>query len=251
MTDSIQKLLSDLESERRLEILYACESGSRAWGFHSPDSDYDIRFIYRRPVKDCYLVTSGSDTIEIPIKDDLDPGGWELRKALGLLAKSNGALIEWLHSPIVYRANEEFLKEMRELARDNLSRRGLANHYRGMAHRVVETGLKEESPSGKAYLYAVRATLAAQHVIETGTPPPVEFSDLLHYLIPEDREAVDFLLEWKKTAGEKDSPERMSTIDRFVKELLEQFGRICDQLPKDPPSQDPFNEMLHRWTLWP
>lgn len=251
MMEQIQTLLNELEENRGLDILYACESGSRAWGFASPDSDYDIRFLYRRPIKECYLVTAPSDTIEIPIKDDLDPGGWELRKALGLLAKSNGALIEWLHSPIVYRTNDAFLGEMRDLATQHLCRRGLANHYRGMAHQSVEAGLKKNAPTGKAYLYALRATLCARHVLKMGTPPPVVFDDLLHDLEIEHRQAVDELLEWKKNAGEKDSPGRIPLLDRFVTESLADLGKACEALPPKSPAKDPFNDMLHRWTLWP
>lgn len=100
----ITELLRRLEQERGIKILYAVESGSRAWGFASEDSDFDIRFLYVRRAADYWSAELGSSTIEIPIFDDLDPGGWDLRKALGLLKKSNGPLLEWLHSPIVSTA---------------------------------------------------------------------------------------------------------------------------------------------------
>ena len=108
-TKDIAHLLAEVEREHGVRILYACESGSRAWGFASPDSDYDIRFLYTR--KGAYYgnVFTGSDTIEMAIEDDLDPGGWDVKKAAGLLSKSNGALVEWLHSPIVYRNDAGFL----------------------------------------------------------------------------------------------------------------------------------------------
>jgi predicted nucleotidyltransferase len=251
MTEDIEALLTDLEHKHGIEILYACESGSRAWGFASPDSDYDIRFLYRRPVKESYLVTVATDTIEVPIENDLDPGGWELRKALGLLAKSNGALIEWLHSPIVYRANELFLDELRSLAREYLSRRHLANHYRGMAYKVIGTGLKEAAPTGKAYLYALRATLSAHWVLDFGTPPPVAFVEMLDLLPGSVRADVDRLLVWKETGGEKESPGRMQEIDDYLDECLRRLAAICDEMPDETPSKAPFNEVLHRWTLWP
>ncbi|YCM42035.1 nucleotidyltransferase domain-containing protein [Verrucomicrobiaceae bacterium 227] len=251
MTAEIDILLTNLEIQHGIEILHACESGSRAWGFASPDSDYDIRFLYRRPVKKSYLVTDAADTIEVPIENDLDPGGWELRKALGLLAKSNGALIEWLNSPIVYRANEEFLEEMRRLATEHLSRRQLANHYRGMAHKVMGTGLKQKAPTGKAYLYALRALLSAQWVLDYGTPPPVAFVELLGLLPDEVAGAVDRLLVWKESGGEKESPGRISEIDCYLDERLETLSGICDGMPDEAPSKEPFNEALHRWTLWP
>ena len=111
----------------------------------------------RLPGEGC-RIESGSETIECPIVDDLDPGGWDLRKALGLLRKSNGSLIEWLHSPIAYRVNETFLNELRGLVRAHLSRKGLANHYRGLAHRTFKVAIDVPEPTAKAYLYCLRET---------------------------------------------------------------------------------------------
>lgn len=251
MEDKIAHLLDDLEKERGIEILFACESGSRAWGFASPDSDYDIRFIYRRLLTESYLVTSGSDSIEIPIKDDLDPAGWDLKKSLGLLAKSNGALIEWLHSPIVYRANEDFLVGMRALTAGNFSERALANHYAGMARQVWKGALSGDNPSGKSYLYALRSYLCAHHVLTLGKVPPVEFLGLLGLVGGAVLESIETLLKWKESATEAESPGRMEVLDVFLGEGLESFGDEVGQLKAEPLSTEPFNEMLHRWTMWP
>ena len=98
--EDIQQLLGDIERQHGVRILHACESGSRAWGFASSDSDYDIRFLFIRKEEGYLSLREHADTIEIPIQGDLDAGGWDLRKAARLLAKSNGALVEWLHSPI-------------------------------------------------------------------------------------------------------------------------------------------------------
>ena len=108
--------LSAIEAEFGVRILYACESGSRGWGFASPDSDYDVRFIYVHPLAWYLQVHVQRDVIELPISDELDINGWELRKALGLLRKGNATLIEWLDSPIVYRADAVFLQAMRNAA---------------------------------------------------------------------------------------------------------------------------------------
>src|SRR3954452_13450282 len=102
--DQILKRLEEAEAEHGVRILYACESGSRAWGFASPDSDYGVRFIYAQP-RNWYLsfdVERRRDVIEYPIVDDIDQSGWDVRKALYLFTRNNGALLEWLHSPIVY-----------------------------------------------------------------------------------------------------------------------------------------------------
>jgi predicted nucleotidyltransferase len=106
----IQALLDRIERDHGIRILYACESGSRAWGFASPDSDYDIRFLFARAERDYLGIIAPQDAIDLPLEDELDPGGWDVRKALGLLGKSNGALVEWLHSPIVYRESSGFLE---------------------------------------------------------------------------------------------------------------------------------------------
>jgi len=110
ITATILERLAAIEHTELVHILYACESGSRAWGFASPDSDYDVRFIYVRP-RDWYLsidLERRRDVIERPIEGVLDINGWDLRKALQLMRKSNPPLFEWLHSPLVYRAQAEF-----------------------------------------------------------------------------------------------------------------------------------------------
>jgi len=247
----ILQLLAHLENDHSMEILYACESGSRAWGFASPDSDYDIRFLYRRPMKDHYRVVSGPDQIEIPIKDDLDPGGWELRKSLGLLAKSNGALIEWLHSPVVYRSNNDFLSEMRVLARDEISHKALIDHYRGMAYKVIGTGLQKDQPTGKSYLYALRAVLCARQVLMFKMPPPVLFTEMLSLLPDTVRPAVDELLIWKEQFGEKDSPGRLDTIDDYLEDSMTFLSEASEEMPRKNVNMQPFDELLHRWSLWP
>jgi len=113
----ILERLKNVESEHNVRILWAIESGSRAWGFHSPDSDYDIRFIYVRP-REWYLsidVEDQRDVIEYPIVDDIDLNGWDLRKALRLLAKSNPGIVEWLHSPIIYSQYGSFQTQARHM----------------------------------------------------------------------------------------------------------------------------------------
>src|SRR5215510_9193481 len=118
VTQSIYKAIEEIESEHDVRVLYACESGSRAWGFASPDSDYDVRFIYVRK-RDWYLsfdVERCRDVIEYPIVDDIDCGGWDVRKALYLFTRTNGALLEWLHSPIIYLELGRLAADLRSLA---------------------------------------------------------------------------------------------------------------------------------------
>src|SRR5580698_9021306 len=112
----VRDVLAQLEAERQVRVLFACESGSRAWGFASRDSDYDVRFLYVHR-RDWYLsVEARRDVIELPIAEDLDVSGWDLRKALRLLRKSNPPLLEWLKSPVVYRHDPVFAVEFGALA---------------------------------------------------------------------------------------------------------------------------------------
>lgn len=249
--EKIVRLLEALEREHEIEILYACESGSRAWGFASPDSDYDIRFVYRSPLTGSYGVTSRPDSIEIEIKDNLDPSGWDLQKSLRLLAKSNGALLEWLYSPIVYRKNGEFLSELRTLAENQFSRRSLASHYFGMARQVWRGALSKDSPGGKSYLYGLRALLCARHIVVEGTIAPVKFERLLSQIDGEVESAVRDLLKWKENAVEADSPGRIEVIDRFLADGIEKIGGEIEALPRESFDEAPFNATLHHWTIWP
>src|SRR3954468_4332579 len=102
MKIEIQNKLKQIEEHYKVKVLYACETGSRAWGFPSPDSDYDVRMIYVHE-PDWYLsLSEGKDAIEA-MDGDLDVTGWDFRKCLRLLWKSNGTLLERIQSPIVYR----------------------------------------------------------------------------------------------------------------------------------------------------
>ena len=106
-TQTRAQQLKEIERRYDVKVLYACESGSRGWGFASPDSDYDVRFLYVHPLEWYLRVESPRDVIELPIDDELDVSGWEWRKALGLLKGANPTLIEWLDSPVIYQQDEE------------------------------------------------------------------------------------------------------------------------------------------------
>lgn len=131
----IQRRLLEAEIEHNVKVIYACESGSRAWGFASPDSDYDVRFIYTH-TPEWYMsfdIERRRDVIEYPIVDDIDIGGWDIRKALHLFTRTNGALLEWISSPIVYREEGAFSNSLRKIAPDAHNDLALRYHYSHMA----------------------------------------------------------------------------------------------------------------------
>jgi predicted nucleotidyltransferase len=217
----IQEMLDKIEQENKIRILYACESGSRAWGFASPDSDYDIRFIFAHP-RNAYVSVAGiTSSIDLPMIGDLDAGGWDMRKALGLLGKSNGALVEWLHSPIVYREDPRFLHRWREAARNVFSPRAAAAHYRGHAKQMWLGKLQGESVRAKDYLYALRASLAAQWIHEDRGIPPVPFAELLPIASEGIRNVVPELLAHKAVTVESHAIARVPALDEYLKKVIE------------------------------
>ncbi len=164
MSNRIISQLNEIEQKHNVRILYACESGSRAWGFASTDSDWDIRFLYiHQP--EWYLsidLESKRDVIELPITDDLDFSGWDLRKRLKLIYKSNPPLIEWLHSPIVYRDEAGLANRLRMMLTQFYSPRSCFHHYLDMAKGNYREYLKGDTVWLKKYLYVLRPVLALQ-----------------------------------------------------------------------------------------
>ena len=156
----IQNRLLEIESEHSVRILYAIESGSRAWGFESADSDYDVRFIYIHE-RNWYLnILPKRDVIEYPIVDDFDYSGWDMRKTLFLLNKSNPVLFEWLKSPIVYRKDDFFCDVMGELTKTYFSAISSIYHYLHMASRNYREYLQSDEVKIKKYFYVLRPILA-------------------------------------------------------------------------------------------
>jgi len=202
MKEKILRKLKEIELQKDVEILFAVESGSRAWGFASPDSDYDIRFIYKHKT-DYYLsLWEQPDVIEFMTEDDLDGSGWDLRKSIKLLAKSNAPLIEWLFSPIVYYANDDFAKQMREIAVKCFSPIAVLHHYLGTTKNFMEVCEMEEVKL-KSYFYALRTALAGKWIIENNTFPPVAFADLLPIAPQNIQDKIIELQEIKASRNEK------------------------------------------------
>lgn len=120
MKNIIEEKLNEIEKNEEVKILLAVESGSRAWGFPSPDSDYDVRFIYLRKLNEYLKLETIKDVIEWQLDDVLDINGWDIKKVLQLMFKSNPSIIEWLSSPIVYRETVE-ANALRVLSKEYLS----------------------------------------------------------------------------------------------------------------------------------
>jgi uncharacterized protein len=161
----ISTLLEHARVQYNVAIPHAIESGSRAWGFPSPDSDYDCRFIYVPTIDNALSLFAQRDVIELPMTDVLDINGWELRKAIRLLLKGNAVAIEWLRSPIYYHRNDAFLATMNELVTITFQRGALANHYRRLLSSNLHDHLSDVTNVNlKKVFYALRAAMALRYL---------------------------------------------------------------------------------------
>jgi predicted nucleotidyltransferase len=228
MIEEIIRRLRVAEQEHDVQILYACESGSRAWGFASPDSDYDVRFIYVRP-QEWYLsfdVERRRDVIEYPIVDLVDCGGWDIRKVLYLFTRTNGALLEWLNSPIRYLEQGPVADCLRELAPRAFNAEALCYHYSHMARGNAREYLFKDKVRLKKYFYVLRPLLAIRY-IEAGLGiPPVEFGKLVEAVAPgEIRNGIADLIEIKRNTVELGLGDPIPEIGRFIANELERHGQ--------------------------
>ncbi len=173
--------LSGLEDRENVSIPWAIESGSRAWGFPSPDSDYDCRFLYVRPTSHYLSPWLDRDVIETPLDEVYDVNGWDLRKALQLLVKGNAVVVEWLRSPYVYSGDEAFRHELLNLADDVADRSAVGRHYVHVALGQWERYGDAQEMSLKKLFYVLRpaATVRWLERHPESATPPMEITPLL------------------------------------------------------------------------
>lgn len=223
MKAEIVATLEQLAIQEEVSVLYACESGSRAWGFASTNSDYDVRFIYLYPMERYLTIERERDTIELPVNEILDVSGWDLRKTLQLMRKSNPVIFEWLQSPIVYSEWKGFKDELFLLAKECFSAKASIHHYLGGTRKSIQNGALEDCVKVKTYFYALRPLLSAMWIAEYREIPPMEFHTLLKLV--EEREdlldAIRSLLHIKKEVKEADTVEAIPIIRHFIRDEFE------------------------------
>lgn len=230
MEELIKAKLREIEAKEDIKILHCVESGSRAWGFASPDSDYDVRFIYVRP-KEFYLrLDKTRDVIEWQLDDTLDINGWDISKALSLLYKSNPTLFEWNSSPIVYKTTQEWESVAAIINKYFVAKSGLY-HYLSTAKSNYREYLRGETVRLKKYFYVLRPLLACKWILAEGTPPPMLFSVLMDkYLDDSIRADILELLDLKMHKPEVTEGKRFEKIneylDRSILEIEEQIKSL-------------------------
>ncbi len=233
MQELIYNKLRQIEKEYGIKILYACESGSRAWEFPSPDSDYDVRFIYCRPLNAYLTVAEKTDHLSFPINDELDIYGWDLSKVLQLIRKSNTTPFEWLQSPIVYFEEAGFREELMHLCGYYYSQRSNTHHYLGIARGAMETMHSDGTIKIKKLFYVLRPLLAAKWCLERNTIAPMSIKPLMAVLPQQLKESIAHLILQKASAPEGWLIQPVKDLMDWINETEQKCIAASGHLAKD------------------
>lgn len=240
MRERVCGVLTQIEADYDVRVLYACESGSRGWGFASPDSDYDVRFLYVHKPEWYLRVDTERDVIEKPIDAELDVCGWEWRKALGLLKRANPTLVDWLDSPVIYRQDDKVMARVNEVSDFFFSPDRSRWHYRSMALKNFRQYLQGDEVRLKKYFYVLRPLLAVRWIEAGKGAPPMRFDQLLKGTVQDGPLLNDIaaLLEAKQRAGEAQFGPRRPLLHAFIE------GELARTVTVLAPSHDKRNDAL-------
>jgi len=242
----ILRELKKIEEQENVKIIMAIESGSRAWGFASPDSDYDVRFIYVRKEEDYLKLEKTRDVIEWKLDDVLDINGWDIKKALQLLHNSNPTVFEWCESPIIYWETEEFAW-LKNILPQYFSVKKSLYHYWHTSETHYKTHLLNDEVNIKKYFYALRPLLAAKWILDKRSAPPMLFEELVEEelemeLVPE----VNRLLDLKKTLPEMGKAPRIQIINDYIERELREIKVAAEGIEEQAVEWDGLNKLFLR-----
>jgi len=225
--------LKEIEKEYGIRVLYAVESGSRAWGTNSLQSDFDVRFIYIRSKEDYLRLEQLRDVLEFPIADGWDMCGWDLTKMLRLLHNANSQIYEWFASPVVY-VDDGLSERIRPVLEAYFSDRTTAYHYLHQAELKMKQELRVDFPKVKHYLYTLQHFASARWVLEYRAAPPVSFSAVIELLPEELRQEAGKLLLQKTTRPDQPRMSHHLPLEAWAAEEGARIQQLLDQMPKDP-----------------
>jgi len=229
----IDRRLAAIAAEEGVRLLMAIESGSRAWGFPSPDSDYDVRFLYVRPRADYLALSQPRDVIERPIVDEIDLNGWDIRKALGLLLKHNAVLSEWIDSPIRYVADDPVIEKLDALASAHFNPRGYAKHYASLARSTISRWFDEHGEIAvKRYFYALRPALSIRALrLDPAQRPPMNMHPLMQaaQISAELVEQIEELIARKAQTKEAGNSIRLPDIESLIEQELDRVDDVKER----------------------
>lgn len=244
METQIKEELKKIEELEDVKIIMAIESGSRAWGFASPDSDYDVRFIYVRNKVDYLRLDKVRDVIEWRLDDVLDISGWDIRKALELLYKSNPTLFEWCASPIIYKETEE-AQWLKDILPHYFSRKKSLYHYLHMATTNYHTYLTGEEVRLKKYFYVLRPVLAAQWILDKQCAPPMLFDTLVGAELEEAmKPVISRLLAIKKNTPEMGKASRLTEVNEYLDRKMVEIRRAEEAVEDSRREWDEINQLF-------
>jgi len=246
MKERIKAVCEELEKEHNIRILFAIENGSRAWRMESEDSDYDVRFVYVRPVEDYLRIRKKADVIQIAFDEEgnrmgaegsfIDCSGFDVFKFLTLLAGSNPTCIEWLTTDIVYHGKQNLV--FKKFAQEEFNPIALYFHYKSLSKSNFRKYISSQNDvTHKRYLYTFRGLVNAKWVLHKGSIPPINFIETMKQMegvIPEDvLESLKEIIELKKTGKEKDKIENITHLDIYVEDFLADEEVPMERKPKD------------------
>jgi predicted nucleotidyltransferase len=251
MINQIKEQLVKLEKDRNIKILLAVESGSRAWGIPSPDSDYDVRMIYIHTT-DWYLsIGERKDSIDFFEGELLDISGWDIRKAFKLVRKSNATPMEWCRSPIIYHEEEGFVSELKQLTSSYFVPKHTINHYWGIAKNSFHSNYKDNKIILKKLFYVLRPLLAAKWIIKYNEIPPITLDELI--VLVDDKivkEKIENLISFKETAKERYTYVVEDDILKYVESLFDEIKNVNfpdSEMLMDDELNIKFRELLKRY----
>jgi len=252
MKEKIKNYLQEIEKEKDIKILLACETGSRAWGFPSPDSDYDIRMIYVHK-KEWYLsLTEPRDTIERMYENnDIDITGWDLRKALRLLGKSNASFLERIQSTTLYKYDEDFLSEIKGISQNYYSKIATMYHYLNMANKCYREVTEEKTYRLKKLFYALRAATTCKWILNREEIPPIVFLEMMEGLEIEAsiKERIKELIKLKSEINESYLHKGEEEIFTFIKNNISIAKENSQKLPSAKGKLEDLNVFFRKQIL--
>lgn len=229
----IEEKMAEIEKMENVTVLYAVESGSRAWGVESLDSDYDVRFIFVRPEKDYLGIREKRDVIEWQLDEVLDINGWDLKKTLLQFHKGNATLFEWANSPIVYKTTDMW-KEIYDSCRQYFSEKAALHHYCGTANNTFLQYLQGDKVRYKKYVYALRPLLACRFIENEHGIPPVRFEELLRQKLPGELAGeINGMLKIKAVSDEKALHPQMPVIRKYIEDEIARYELLLKSMEDD------------------
>ena len=226
----VPQKLREIEKEYGIRVLYAVESGSRAWGTNSESSDFDIRFLYIRPREDYLRLVPYRDVLEFGITDGWDMCGWDLSKLLKLLHNANSQIYEWFHSPVVY-VNDGLSERIRPLLEEYFAAKAAVHYYLNLAEMIMKQARRVEHPKVKHYLYTLQYYATARWILMHRMAPPVSFSAVTALLPEEISGEAQELLRRKITQPQQPLMPRHASLEVWVDEESSRIRQLIEQLP--------------------